>query len=126
MTYDTRADQADRIVHALAELPGSMLINITSKKFPRFGPASFGSTYEEKTRLIRVDSVPAKLEVPADAEEVSITLQGSLNEPANQADLVAKLHTLFHDSGIGAQWNVRAEIQEPREQQRPYQLKVFM
>lgn len=125
MNGDIRSSQAFQIVHLLAGLPGSAEINIVSRKFPRFGPHAVGTTYEEKTCSFPVHSLPNQLELPPDAEEVHITLQGALHVDA-PADLLGRLNQHLDESGMAQSWGVRSYMLPPQEDRRPYQLRVFI
>ena len=125
MNGDTRSNQAFQIVQALADLPGSQAINITTRRFPRFGPDPVGQMYQETTQLISVDQLPGALNVPADAEEVQIVLQGATEDAPLPSDLVAKLNEFFAESDIAGRWNVRAEVHRNGQAKQNYQLRVF-
>ncbi len=125
MNGDIRSSEAQKIIQLLAELPGSTEINVTSKKFPRFGPHVTGTIYEERTCSFAAHQLPERLEVPADAEEVHITVHGALTADA-PADLLGKLNEHFLETGMSSAWGVRSYMRPPQQDRRPYELRVFM
>jgi hypothetical protein len=123
MFNGNRSNQVKQIVSALASLPGSMAVNITSRKFPRLGPAEPGSGYEESQWSFPVSQLPEALAVPSDSEEIVITVQGSLPAPGTRDELVARLDSLLGPSGVGDQWDVRTHFSQVPHSE--YELQVI-
>jgi hypothetical protein len=118
-------DEVSRIVQVLASLPGSMAMNVISRKFPRLGPAEPGTTYQEETKSFASDSIPDGLRVPADVEEVVITLQGTLPQANARNELVNQLNEFFDTSEIAGGWDVRAKFSVQPTDGHAYELTIF-
>jgi hypothetical protein len=126
MKSDIRSAQAFQIIHVLAELPGSAAINLTARKFPRFGPHETGTIFEEKSMSFAVNQLPEAVEVPADAEDVRITVSGALQQ-GSSPNLVGQLNQFFAQNGMSDRWEVRGWVQPaPSANGRTYQVQVFM
>lgn len=123
MNAETRSQQATRILRALAAMPGSRSLNVTSRKFSRLGPAEPGTSYEECTRSFRADGIPMKrLSIPSDVEEVVITLQGALPTLCNRDRVLRELRQTIGE--LQDTWEARARF--ARSSDAPaYEVTVF-
>jgi len=122
---ETRSEEVTRIVQALAGLPGSSAVHVISKRFPHLGPAESGSMYEEKRRRFPADSIPTEgVAMPADVEEIIITLEGRLPGPEIEDELVQRVSSLLGETPGKHNWDMRARFEKGRES-LPYEFIVF-
>lgn len=121
----TRSDEVSRIVQALATLPGSLAMNVVARKYPRFGPGEPGRGFQQQSRSFGTDEVPEGLGLPADVEEVIITLKGTLPEPQAKDELVDQINEFFSDPDVAAYWDIRARFTQPNADYSQYELTIF-
>jgi len=125
MNNEVRSTEVTLIARALARMPGSVAVNVTSKKYPRLGPTG-PCMYEERTRSFPSHAMPDSLGIPPGAEEVFITVQGAVPEPTPKSELVEKLNDLFGKPEIGPHWDARARFTKAEAERKHYELTVFM
>ena len=125
MNRQTRSNNVASIVQVLAASPGGTDVDVISKKFPRFGPAESGTTYEESKRSFRTTEIPAALSVPFDAEEIRITLHGVLPRPDVKDEVLTTVRAALASPCIDAHWDMRARFSHETQGPGPYEVTVF-
>jgi len=120
-----RSAEAARIAQMLTHLPGIHAVDVNSKRFARLGPAEADTPYEEKFNSFAARDLPEALPVVPNADEMTITLRGTLLDAS--ANLADAAHGLFDDLAVGTRWNLRVEMPKvpPRSSTSPYQVTVF-
>jgi hypothetical protein len=124
MINDTRANQVRQIVKDLASLPGGQRVDISFRKYPRFGPAEPGTPFMASTRSFDVHQVPEAAAVPSDAEDVTICLRGSLGGTLHRDLLVDELEALFEQAHLHEGWDVRVNFRQNEDRLPLYELTV--
>jgi hypothetical protein len=102
--------QASTILDALAHFPGGTRFVVTAKRYPRIGPADSGTTYQERTYSCTIANLSQVLGITADADEVTITLEGAWPGPIGRCDLIESFTRILDERGLTIGWDVRARV----------------
>lgn len=122
MTIAAWKDQADQIMHALAQVPGGDSIRLTFKRYPRHGAAESDAPYEEHEHCFPVNRLPQAMNFAIGAEAVVITLVGAWSGVGNRRQL---LHEAWERCSniLGEDWDIRLYMSE--DPGGRYELIVF-
>jgi hypothetical protein len=127
MINETRSVQLEQIVRHLAALPGGQAVDIFFRRLPRFGPWGLESGYQMDQRSFGTRDMPASVDIPADSDELLVRLRGLLppDEPQAKTALVDEFYSMFSDSELSNNWEVRTQFKNGGSQPPRYELTVF-
>ena len=125
MDSNTLSADTQRIASQLAQFEGAAALNIVARCFPRFAPAEGGTGFHQFETDFPCDRVPEALSVPVDADEVTITMQGSLGDPVAKPQLKQAVEKIFETAPLSAGWDVRVYFDGRQQSSLGYQIKVF-
>ena len=125
MSGEQKTQEVTKLVHALAHLPGSRAVNVMARRLARISPTEHGANYDEKSGSYPITDLPASVSIPADTEEIIITLRGNLDQPESKTDLMRELDDFFGASGVGGDWGMIVDLPDARKEQLVYELTVF-
>lgn len=122
MTITSWKNQTDRIISALAQIPGGDSIRLTFKRYPRHGPGESETGYEEHEHCFPLNRLPQTLGMGPDAEAIVITLIGAWAGISGRRALLQEAWDRCADS-LGDDWDIRLYMSE--DPSGRYELIVF-
>ena len=94
---------AERFIRDLARTPGAMLVRVSWHTVLRGGVAAEGVKVRISSHLYSAETLPERLAAPEDADEVSVTLTGTI-KPARAVrtpeDLRAEIDAMRRHAGL--------------------------
>jgi len=114
-----------RIVAQLAQFQGAAVLNVVARCYPRFGPAEDGAGFRQFQCGFPCDDVPKTLEVPSDADEVAVTMQGALGEGIAKPEFRKAVEEAIATPALSGEWDVRVYFDSREQNSSGYQVKVF-
>jgi len=124
MRTTNTSDEVDRLVHALAGIPGGRDFEVTARAFPRFWPAGMEAMFEEIGLGFPADQLPDAFTIPPSVEEIHITLHGQLPAAPTPSELMEWAMGAIQTTECGRAWDVRAQV-VARGSEIAYDLTVF-
>lgn len=129
MTSPFLEREIERIIRAVADLPGMSSVNLFSRRFPGFGKAGGERVYEdravflprEEARCVAADRLP----VCRDADDVVITLHGVIDDPRAREELRSAVHELPHRLNFGSHWDVRLHFRGRVAEAEHFEVRIF-
>lgn len=125
MRNDTRAVEIRHIIQELASLRGGESVEITTTRWPRFGPAEPGTNYRVQKQRFAVQQIAESFEVPDGGDEIVIRLTGALEEPQARDDLLDQLNSFFTDESMKEHWDLRTRIKNGGPDKPTYEFTVL-
>lgn len=124
MHGNTLSADTQRIVSQLAQFHGATALNVVARCYPRLAPAQGGHGLRQFECDFPFDQVPDALPVPGDADQVTITVKGALNDAIARPELTKAVEDILAAPATGA-WDARVYFDNRQQQQLGYQIKVF-
>ena len=129
MTSPFLEREIERIIKAVADLPGMSSVHLFSRRLPGFGPATGEKFYEDRAvflppgeaRLASAD----RLAVCPDADDVIITLHGVIEDSRAREELRAAVHELPHRLNFGSKWDVRLQFRGVVAESEHFEVRIF-
>jgi hypothetical protein len=117
--------QTDQMIRRLAQIHGSTSLSVVSRRFPRLGPAEFGTGFQQAQFELACKQIPADIQVPPDADEIRITLRGALDSGMARPQLKQAVSDAVGAHALPVGWDFRIHFATQTSGNSSYQVNVF-
>jgi hypothetical protein len=125
MNADPQSHDAAEIIRGLSSLPGGISVQVTSKRFPRRGPAEPGTGFMQQEQSFDLHHLPDDLPIPGGMDEIIITMQGALDVEDSTLGLLTRVNSVLGSVSTSTCWEARTFLGATHVQPRPYKINLF-
>jgi len=125
MNADPQSHDAAEIIRGLSSLPGGISVEVTSKRFPRLGPAEPGTGYVQEEQSFDLHHLPDDLPIPNGMDEIVITMQGTLDGEDSTLSLLTRVNSVLGSVSTNTCWEARTFLGATHTRPRPYKINLF-